>query len=132
MSLSLDSNRVQRLAGPTLRFRHVALVGKYHAVGSRDALENIAHFLHAEGCEVSLERDTALNTGLLQPVAIHPLQRYPNITQQVQAWLFTREATLWREQQLLSPSTKRLGVSTRSRGIAHRSPLARLASHVGS
>lgn len=64
MSLSLDSNRVQRLAGPTLRFRHVALVGKYHAVGSRDALENIAHFLHAEGCEVSLERDTALNTGL--------------------------------------------------------------------
>ena len=64
MNLPLDSNRVQRLAGPTLRFRHVALVGKYHAVGSRDALENIAHFLHAQGCEVSLERDTALNTGL--------------------------------------------------------------------
>jgi NAD+ kinase len=46
------------------RFKHVALVGKYHAVGSRDALERIAHFLHDEGCDVALERDTALNTGL--------------------------------------------------------------------
>ena len=46
------------------RFRQVAIIGKYHAVGSRDALERIAHFLHAEGCEVALERDTAFNTGL--------------------------------------------------------------------
>ncbi len=46
------------------RFRHVAIIGKYHAVGSRDAIERIAHFLHDEGCEVALERDTALNTGL--------------------------------------------------------------------
>ena len=45
-------------------FKHVAIVGKYHAVGSRDAIEHIAHFLHAQGCEVALERDTALNTGL--------------------------------------------------------------------
>ena len=48
------------------RFRHVALVGKYHAVGSRDALERMAHFLHAMGCEVSIERETAQNTGLTQ------------------------------------------------------------------
>lgn len=46
------------------RFKHVALVGKYHAVGSRDALERIAHFLHDMGCEVAIERETALNTGL--------------------------------------------------------------------
>lgn len=46
------------------RFRHVAIVGKYHAVGSRDALERIAHFLHDEGCEVAIEHDTAHNTGL--------------------------------------------------------------------
>jgi len=45
-------------------FKHVAIVGKYHAVGSRDAIEHIAHFLHDQGCEVALERDTALNTGL--------------------------------------------------------------------
>jgi NAD+ kinase len=45
-------------------FKHVAIVGKYHAVGSRDAIEHIAHFLHDQGCEVTLERDTALNTGL--------------------------------------------------------------------
>lgn len=47
-------------------FKHVAIVGKYHAVGSRDAIEHVAHFLHAQGCEVALERDTALNTGLTQ------------------------------------------------------------------
>ncbi len=49
---------------PTSRFRHVAIVGKYHAVGSRDALERIAHFLHDLGCEVAIEHDTAHNTGL--------------------------------------------------------------------
>ena len=46
------------------RFRHVALIGKYQAVGSRSALEDIAQFLHSQGCEVSLEADTANNTGL--------------------------------------------------------------------
>lgn len=45
-------------------FKHVAIVGKYQAVGSRDAIERIAHFLHDKGCEVALEEDTALNTGL--------------------------------------------------------------------
>ena len=49
---------------PGSRFRYVAIVGKYHAVGSRDALERIAHFLHDEGCEVAIEHDTAHNTGL--------------------------------------------------------------------
>ena len=48
------------------RFKHVALVGKYHALGSRDALERLAHFLHDMGCEVAMERETALNTGLNQ------------------------------------------------------------------
>ena len=49
-----------------LRFRHVAIVGKYQALGSRDALDGIAHFLHGEGCDVAMERDTAHNTGLSQ------------------------------------------------------------------
>ncbi|OOG44149.1 NAD kinase [Polaromonas sp. A23] len=48
------------------QFRHVALIGKYHAQGSRSALEEIAQFLHTQGCEVALERDTASNTGLTQ------------------------------------------------------------------
>jgi NAD+ kinase len=43
----------------------VALIGKYHALGSRSALEDIAQFLHRQGCEVSLETETANNTGLL-------------------------------------------------------------------
>ena len=48
------------------QFRHVALIGKYHAQGSRFALESIAHFLSAKGCDVSIEQDTASNTGLTQ------------------------------------------------------------------
>jgi NAD+ kinase len=49
-----------------LQFRHVALIGKYQAQGSRSALEEIAHFLSTQGCEVALEQDTAANTGLHQ------------------------------------------------------------------
>ena len=48
------------------QFRHVALIGKYQAQGSRSALEEIANFLHAQGCDVALERDTASNTSLTQ------------------------------------------------------------------
>ena len=48
------------------QFRHVALIGKYHAQGSRSALEGIAHFLNAQGCDVAIEKDTASNTGLTQ------------------------------------------------------------------
>ena len=53
------------------KFRHVALIGKYHAVAtgasgasSRTALEEIAHFLNAQGCEVFFEAETAGNMGL--------------------------------------------------------------------
>lgn len=49
-----------------LHFRHVALIGKYQAQGSRSALEDIAHFLGMQGCKVALEQDTATNTGLSQ------------------------------------------------------------------
>jgi NAD+ kinase len=52
-------------------FRHVALIGKYQAVSSsvggassRRALEDIAHFLHAQGCEVVFEHETARNMGI--------------------------------------------------------------------
>ncbi len=53
------------------QFRHVALIGKYQAVGSnsagassRRAMEDIAHFLHAQGCEVAFESETARNLGI--------------------------------------------------------------------
>jgi NAD+ kinase len=46
------------------RFRHAALVGKYQAEGVRGALEEIAHFLVRQGLEVSLEKQTALSTGI--------------------------------------------------------------------
>jgi hypothetical protein len=52
-------------------FRHVALIGKYQAVSSgaagassRQALERIAHFLMDQGCEVTVEAETAANMGL--------------------------------------------------------------------
>jgi len=53
------------------KFRQVALIGKYQTVASgasgassRHALEDIAHFLHAQGCEVVFELDTADNMGI--------------------------------------------------------------------
>lgn len=53
-----------------LRFSHVVIIGKYHAPGARHAVDEIAHFLHDEGCDVSLDQETALNTGLLQYPAL--------------------------------------------------------------
>lgn len=63
-----------------LRFAHVAIVGKYQAPGSRKSVDEIAHFLHDQGCDVSLEQDTALNTGLTQ----YPAQDVPGIAAQCQ------------------------------------------------
>ncbi|MDB5857688.1 MAG: ppnK [Ramlibacter sp.] len=52
-------------------FRQVALIGKYHAAvppavaaSTRAAMDDIANFLAAQGCEVVVERDTAANAGL--------------------------------------------------------------------
>jgi NAD+ kinase len=59
------------------QFHHVALIGKYqtqgsgpHAVSSRQVLEDIAHFLARQGCEVVMEAETAANTGLTQYPAL--------------------------------------------------------------
>ncbi len=57
------------------QFHHVALIGKYQAHGSRSALESIAHFLSAQGCDVAIEKDTASNTGLTQ----YPILDVPSI-----------------------------------------------------
>ena len=65
---------------PGLRFAHVAIVGKYQAPGSRKSVDEIAHFLHDQGCDVSLEQDTALNTGLTQ----YPALDVPGIAAQCQ------------------------------------------------
>ena len=46
------------------RFRHAALVGKFQAEGIRPALEEVAHFLADQGLAVSVERETALKTGM--------------------------------------------------------------------
>lgn len=54
------------------RFRHAALVGKYQAPGSRSVLAEVAEFLLGAGVDVSLERDTALNTGLSEHPALTP------------------------------------------------------------
>jgi NAD+ kinase len=58
----------------TSRFHHVALIGKYHganAMSSRAALEDIAHFLTAQGCEVALEQDTAQASGIAHYPALN-------------------------------------------------------------
>jgi NAD+ kinase len=46
------------------RFRHAALIGKYQAQGIRALLEEVAHFVARQGLDVSLEGDTARNTGI--------------------------------------------------------------------
>jgi NAD+ kinase len=53
------------------KFRHVALIGKYQVVASgasgassRQTLEEIAHFLHDQGCDVAFEVETAHNMGI--------------------------------------------------------------------
>ena len=46
------------------RFRHAALVGKFQARGIRAVLEDVAHLLARTGLDVSLEAETALNTGM--------------------------------------------------------------------
>jgi len=56
------------------RFRHAALVGKYQARGIRGVLDEIAHFLVRQGMEVSLERETALNTGISDFNALSPAE----------------------------------------------------------
>ena len=56
------------------RFRHAALVGKYNVLGSRKVLDEVARFLIAQGLEVSMERQTALNTGLTDYGALTPAE----------------------------------------------------------
>ena len=63
-------------------FRHVALIGKYHASLSggqsgamRRVLEDVAEFLTAQGCDVMVEQETANNTGL----GGYPLVKVPEI-----------------------------------------------------
>jgi NAD+ kinase len=70
MSLPPDTRSAPARWDRPLRFAHVAIVGKYHAPGARNAVDEIAHFLHGEGCDVSLEQETAANTGLLQYPAL--------------------------------------------------------------
>ena len=59
------------------KFQHVALIGKYqtqgpgsHAVNARTVLDDIAHFLARQGCEVVIESETSANTGLTQYPAL--------------------------------------------------------------
>ena len=47
-------------------FRHAAIVGKYQARGIRPVLEEVARFLSQQGLDVSLERETALNTDITE------------------------------------------------------------------
>ena len=45
-------------------FKHAAIVGKFQARGIRAALEEVAHFLMAQGMDVSFEKTTAQATGV--------------------------------------------------------------------
>ncbi|MCU0943256.1 MAG: NAD kinase [Hydrogenophaga sp.] len=64
MNAPLDPSAATPPALRPLRFPHVVIVGKYQAPGARHVVEEIARFLQGEGCQVSLEQQTAVNTGL--------------------------------------------------------------------
>jgi len=51
------------LAHPN-RFHHVALIGKFQAADTLQDLHGLALFLSGQGLEVSIERETARNTGI--------------------------------------------------------------------
>ncbi|WP_439519943.1 NAD kinase [Hydrogenophaga sp.] len=70
MSLPPETRSAPTRKDSPLRFAHVVVIGKYHAPGARHAVEEIANFLLESGCDVSLEQETALNTGLLQYPAL--------------------------------------------------------------
>ena len=55
---------------PSCRFRHAALVGKNQARGIRPILEDVAHLLARAGLDVSLESETAFNTGMTEYPAL--------------------------------------------------------------
>jgi NAD+ kinase len=53
------------------KFRHIALIGKHQPpvaggmqLSSRQVLDKLAHFLHTEGCEVVVEKETCANAGM--------------------------------------------------------------------
>ena len=53
------------------QFRHIALIGKTHATlvgsaltASRQVLDKLTHFLHDQGCDVTIEQETAAHLGL--------------------------------------------------------------------
>lgn len=56
------------------RFRHAAIVGKHQARGIRPLLEEIAEFVTGLGLDVSLELETAQNTGITAYEALSPDQ----------------------------------------------------------
>lgn len=58
-------------------FRHAAVVGKYQARGIRPVLEEIAHFLVAQGLDVSFEQQTAFATDVtdFESLPAHELGR---------------------------------------------------------
>ena len=53
------------------RFRHAALVGKFHADGIREELQSVAAFLVRNGLAVTLEEDTAAQTGITDHPRLH-------------------------------------------------------------
>jgi NAD+ kinase len=53
-------------------FKHVALVGKYHAQQSREVLLQIAQFVESLGCEISFEEQTATTTGITRYDVLSP------------------------------------------------------------
>ena len=93
---------------PPCRFRHAALVGKYQARGIRAVLEDVAHLLVRAGLDVSLEADTALNTGMTD----YPALSIKEIGQQCDvAIVLGGDGTMLAIARELAPSVLKIAAS---------------------
>jgi NAD+ kinase len=68
------------MATSSSQFRHIALIGKYHAssVSMRETLLDLSHFLHDMGLDVSLDAESASNLSA-QDLAGHALMSLEQI-----------------------------------------------------
>ncbi len=64
MVISWPCGVILRMPRLPCRFKHAALIGKYHARGIRPVLEDVAHILARTGVDVWLEEETAHSTGM--------------------------------------------------------------------
>ncbi|GAB4398803.1 MAG: NAD kinase [Rhodoferax sp.] len=118
------------------QFKRVALFGKYLTLGSRDsvsqsraALEAVGQYLHAQGCEVVIERAAGLNVGLMG----YPLMDIAQIGAQCDLGLVVGgDGTMLAVgRQLAAYGVPLIGINQGRLGFITDLPVGDFATHLG-